>query len=323
MSTEPTPPDGPSGSELDASLVEALRYGPFPRALRTAIAHRGLSLARLGAHLDRMGVHVGQSTLSYWQRGLRHPEVPRALTALRALERVLALPPDSLVVLVGPRTRPAPDRQPVTSFVEFGSLWSGSAALLSELDVPEEATRCNGELSTLSVHDMISVDQRRSQRSATTRMVVQATTAGPDRYIAMYHADDGSSVDTCVVRTAEGCRTGRIRRHAESSTMVAELLFDRRLTEGERHVFCFSLHDEPAWPTPGTNRTFREPSGEYLLQIAFHRKAMPARCTSYFRLREDTEPTQSEDLVCGIGGVASAYFPRVGRGLAGIAVDWD
>ena len=96
MSTEPTPP-----AELDANLVEALRYGPFPRALRTAIAHRGLSLARLGAHLDRMGVHVGQSTLSYWQRGLRHPEVPRALSALRALERVLALPPDSLVVLVG------------------------------------------------------------------------------------------------------------------------------------------------------------------------------------------------------------------------------
>jgi hypothetical protein len=319
MSTESTP----SAQELDATLVEALRYGPFPHALRTAIAHRGLSLARLGAHLDRMGVHVGQSTLSYWQRGLRHPEVPRALSALRALERVLTLPPDSLVVLVGPRTRPAADRQPVGSFVEFGSLWSGSDALLSELDVDPTAARCNAELQVLSVHDMITVDQHRSQRLVTTRMVVQANTAGPDRYIAMYHADDGSSVDKCLVRTAEGCRTGRIRRHVESSTMVVELLFDRRLTEGERHVFCFSLHDEPVGPTPGSNRTFREPSGEYLLQIAFHRKAMPARCTSYFRLRDDTEPTQSEDLVCGIGGVASAYFSRVGRGLAGIAVDWD
>jgi hypothetical protein len=239
------------------------------------------------------------------------------------LERVLALPPDSLVVLVGPRTRPAPDRQPVGSFVQFGSFWSGSAALLSELDVPDEATRCNGELGVLSVHDMITIDQHRSQRSSTTRMVVQANTAGPDRYIAMYHADDDSSVETCVVRTAEGCRTGRVRRHRESAIMVAELLFDRRLTEGERHVFCFSLHDESARPSPGSNRTFREPSGEYLLQIAFHRKAMPARCTSYFRLRDDAEPTHSEDLVCGIGGVASAYFSQVGRGLAGIGIDWD
>ena len=47
------------------------------------------SLARLRAHLEQLGVQVGQSTLSYWQRGLRHPEVPRAISTVRALESVL------------------------------------------------------------------------------------------------------------------------------------------------------------------------------------------------------------------------------------------
>lgn len=325
MTTEPTPlPPSADFADLDARLVEALRYGPFPRALRAAIAHRGLSLARLGAHLDRLGVHVGQSTLSYWQRGLRHPEVPRALNALRALEKVLSLPPDSLVVLVGPRTRPAnADRLTASAFLDFGTLWSGSAALLTELDAMPEISRCNAELQMLSVHDMVTVDQSRAQRVVTTRMVVRAQRSGPDRYLALYHVDDGSDIDKSVLRTAEGCRAGRVRKHHESGTMLAELLFDRRLTEGERHVFGFSLHDEGMAATPGSNRTFREPAGEYLLQMQFNRRAMPARCTQYFRLREDTAPTQAEDLVCGIGNVASAYFSSVGKGLAGIAVDWD
>ncbi|AHI00493.1 hypothetical protein GCM10010174_64190 [Kutzneria viridogrisea] len=322
MTTEPTPLP-PSADDLDARLAEALRYGPFPRALRAAIAHRGLSLARLGVHLDRLGVHVGQSTLSYWQRGLRHPEVPRALGALRALEKVLALPPDSLVVLVGPRARPASERATAAAFLDFGRLWSGSAALLSELDAMPEITRCNAELEVLSVHDFVVIDQYRVQRAVTTRIVVRAMRAGPDRYLAMYHADDNGAIGASEVRTGEGCRTGRVRRHAETGTMLTELLFDRRLTEGERHVFSFSLHDQGSTATPGSNRTFREPGADYLLQLSFHRRAMPARCTQYFRVREDAEPTQAEDLVCGIGGVVSAYFSRVGRGLAGIAVDWD
>ncbi|HWO64663.1 MAG TPA: hypothetical protein VNO31_31965, partial [Umezawaea sp.] len=88
---------------MPASLAETLRYGPFHRALRDAIAFRGLSLARLRAHIEQLGVQVGQSTLSYWQRGLRHPEVPRAIPTVRALEVVLKLPTDSLTSLIGPR----------------------------------------------------------------------------------------------------------------------------------------------------------------------------------------------------------------------------
>jgi hypothetical protein len=106
----------PAGA-LPRELTEALRAGEFHQATRLAIAHRGLSLA----HLNQRGVGVGQSTLSYWQRGLRQPEVPKALPAVRALESVLQLPADSLVVLIGPRASRGRGQQLAASFSDLRS----------------------------------------------------------------------------------------------------------------------------------------------------------------------------------------------------------
>ena len=86
-----------------SNLPAVLRTGPFEEALRAAIAARGLSLERLRSRLAERGLHVGVATLSCWQNGHRRPERPESLRAVSALEEILGLPPEALVVLLGPR----------------------------------------------------------------------------------------------------------------------------------------------------------------------------------------------------------------------------
>ncbi|TWP43775.1 hypothetical protein FKR81_42075 [Lentzea tibetensis] len=317
--------DGPIGHPtggLPTPLAETLRYGPFHRALREAIAHRGLSLARLRAHLEQLGVQVGQSTLSYWQRGLRHPEVPRAIGTVRALETVLRLPPESLLGLIGPRPQPYAPRPVPAAFAELASAWAETAPLLAEFESVPEAGRGNAELEVLSVHDTVSIGMHREQRAITTRLVVRAMRQGPDRYLAVHQGDEGSLIDNALVRAGEGCRQGRLRRQNVSRGLAVELLFDRRLAEGEEHVFSFTIVDDTGGPTPGHHRTFRDACASYLLQLSFHRRALPARCIKQFRVSAEATPVDVEELVCGLGGVVSAYYGHVGPGIAGVAVEW-
>lgn len=309
------PIGNPTGG-LPTPLAETLRYGPFHRALREAIAHRGLSLARLRAHLEQLGVQVGQSTLSYWQRGLRHPEVPRAISTVRALESVLRLPPSSLLDLIGPRTANTYAPRPVAT-------WPEPAPLLATFDSVPEAARGNADLEVLSVHDTVQLGMHREQRSITTRLVVRAVRQGPDRYLAVHRGDDGSLIENAMVRAGEGCRQGRLRRESASRNLAVEMLFDRRLSAGEEHVFSFTIVDDTGGASPGHHRTFRDTSGSYLVQLSFHRRAMPARCLKQFRASADATPVDVEELVCGLGGVVSAYFGDVGPGIAGIAVEWS
>lgn len=311
----------PTGG-LPSSLAETLRYGPFHRALRDSIAYRGMSLARLRAHLEQLGVQVGQSTLSYWQRGLRHPEVPRAIATVRALETVLRLPPDSLLRLIGPRQSTSTPRVMPAAFAEMATAWAETAPLLSEFDAIPESGRSNADLEVLSVHDTVLIGGQREQRAITTRLVVRALRAGPDRYLAVHQGDEGSMIDSALVRPGEGCRQGRLRRQSASRGLAVELLFDRRLAEGEEHVFSFTVVDDTGGPTPGHHRKFRDPCRSYLLQLGFHRRALPARCTKQFRAGTDATPVDLEELVCGLGGVTSAYFADVGPGMAGISVEW-
>ncbi|WP_406601626.1 hypothetical protein [Lentzea miocenica] len=105
-------------------LGDALRYGPFHRALRVAIDRRGLSLFRLRAHLARMGLTVAESTLSYWQRGLRRP---------------------------GPRERV--HEAASTSFIELSPLGPTTTELLASL--VDDPARCNAGLEVALTQERI------------------------------------------------------------------------------------------------------------------------------------------------------------------------
>jgi hypothetical protein len=312
-------------NELPTELADALRTGEFHQVLRLAIGHRGLSLARLRAHLALRGVQIGQSTLSYWQRGLRQPEVPKALPAVRALESVLQLPADSLVVLIGPRSARPRGHQAAVSFYDLRSGDVGSIVdkLLTDLGVLPSASHSNADIELLSVHDTITLDAERRQVSIRTRLVVRARRHGPDRYVTVYSGDPGCRIDDVEIITAEGCRVGRIRRHPGGEIMATELLFDRKLGEGDVHVFCFEMRDDSGAVCPGYWRMLRDQCSSYLLQMQFAAGAMPARCTREIRARDDAIPVETEELPCDTGGVTSGYFRDPGPGLAGIAVEWN
>ncbi|MEV6874806.1 hypothetical protein [Amycolatopsis sp. NPDC051128] len=313
-----------SVAELPKELTEALRTGEFHHALRLAIAYRGLSLARLRAHLALRGVQIGQSTLSYWQRGLRQPEVPKALPAVRALESVLQLPADALVVLIGPRLVRR-GHQPAASFHDLRSGDMGSIVedLLAELGAYPSSNHYNADLELLSVHDTITFDAEHRQVSLRTRLVTRARRHGPDRYLTVYNGDPGCRIDDVELITDEGCRVGRMRRNPDADTMATELLFDRKLAEGDIHVFCFEVRDDSGSASPGYYRMLRDRCASYLVQLRFDRNALPARCTRQVRARDDALPVVAEELACDMGGVSSAFFNDAGPGLAGVAVEWN
>jgi len=313
-----------ASGELPHELAEALRGGEFHQVLRVAIAHRGLSLARLRAHLALRGVQIGQSTLSYWQRGLRQPEVPKALPAVRALESVLQLPADSLVLLLSPRLLRR-GHQPAVSFHDLRSGDMGSIVdqLLAELGSRPQGGTHNADLELLAVHDTLTFDAEHRQVSVSTRLVVRARRHGPDRYVTVYNGDPGCSIDDVELITHEGCRVGRMRRNPGGETMATELLFDRKLGEGDIHVFCSEVRDETGSASPGYFRMLRDTCASYLLQYRFDQAALPARCTRELRARDDALPVLAEELPCDMRGVTSAYFRDAGPGLAGVAIEWN
>lgn len=319
-------PRRPPVEPLPPELTNALRYGSFHRALRLAINYRGLSLARLRDHLSRLGVHVGQSTLSYWQRGIRQPDVPKGLGSVRALEAVLGLPADSLVLLVSAKLPPGgQDNAPPPSFTDLvpGEIGPSADRLLTELGELANHRRLNAGIDLVVVHDTVWLDPDRRQREVTSRFIIQAARAGPDRYVAVYSGDDGCRIEEALVSTVEGCRIGRIRRQPGGTSLAVELLFDRKLNEGETHVFCFDVRDNSGGQSPGYFRILRDRCSNYLLQMRFHRRALPARCSREVRTRNDVEPLESNDLACDVGGVSSAFFSDAGPGLAGITVEWN
>ncbi len=298
-------------------LAEALRRGPFHLALRTAIEHRGLSLARLRAHLARVEVHVAESTLSYWQRGLRHPDVQHALSAVRGLETVLGLPPDSLVVLIGPRQR-AGRGKPSASFAELIVAGPITRELLSRIGVDPE--RCNAGIELRMSHERVTIAADRSQGRIETRLVGLVRDAGVDRYVGVYHGEPGCDIDAVRVTAGDGCRLGRVRR--KEIGMVFELVFDRRLVEGETVVLSYTVDDDSGIECPGYFRIFRAPSGPFLLQFQLPPDDLPARCVQEVRTNDQRPPSVSAELFCDRGYVVSAYYPALDAGIAGISLEW-
>lgn len=303
-----------SGDEL----ADAVRYGPFDRALRCAIERRGLSLSRLRAHLDQQGVQLAESTLSYWQRGLRQPDGPRALATVRGLERVLDLPKDSLVVLIGPRGRDGNGK--VTTFEELTSEGGSANELLIELGGPDSAAQCNADLRPLLATDRVVVGPDGEQREVRTRLVLQATRGGVDRYYTVYHGDPGSEITGATLSASDGGRVGRVRR--KGIVLVGEVLFDRKLTEGEVIVISCRFDDPTGGPCPGYFRLFRTSAGPYLLQLEFAKGLLPARCVREVRPSEGDPPTESAELVIDRSGVVSTYFGGNVPGIAGIGLEW-
>jgi hypothetical protein len=295
------------GSELD----RALRHGPFSRALRAAIAERGMSLDRLHRRLVAQGVTVSPATLSYWQRGKSLPKHDESMAAVRLLEQLLELPDGSLTQLLRSWAK--------TDFIDR-QLWpnvDSLAAMLEGVDM-SGADR----LTRLSVHDHYEVDGEQRERAGWTRSVFRALDDGVDRLVTIWRADDEGG-PLPVLTKVRFCSLGKLLRDPESGFLAAELLFDRPLTTGETVVIeVATAYESEAPAARNFDRRFGHPVGQYVLQVSFDPEALPRVCASYLRDAVDAPERDRRELWLGPSNSVHVVANNVTHGICGIDIDW-
>ncbi|WP_324783604.1 hypothetical protein [Streptomyces sp. H51] len=302
-----------------AELATALRGGPFHVALRAAIAARGLPLQRVQHHLSRYGVKVGVTSLSYWQQGARRPQRPESLRAVRALEEILQLPEESLIRLLSEGDGPSgqrPGGRSYRSLVEASGILD---RLLAELGLPSD-----GGLHALGHHERIRIGARRELAGRESHHIVRAHRDGVDRFVAVHHGDPGCVPERMGVRALENCRTGRVRTHAETGVLVAELLFDTRLRAGDTFLFRYGVEDGTAGVSSEYVRAFGPAGGQYALQVCFDERALPVRCHR-FAQHSAAAPRSGRQELALSGRHHSVHLveARVRTGLVGIGWEWE
>ncbi|MFE9254501.1 hypothetical protein [Streptomyces sp. NPDC006879] len=304
-----TPPE-PMGEELD----QVLRVGPFHLALRAALSSRGLPLQRVQHHLANRGIKVGVTSLCYWQQGARRPQRAESLKAVRALEEILELPPETLLRLLKPPD-PRPPARPYRSLV---SVADALHELLKALEAPVD-----GGLHTVGHHERVSIGARRELRVRDSQQVVRAHREGVDRYLAIHHGDPGCDPARVAVRADENCRAGRVRHHHRTGVVVAELLFDTRLRTGDTHFFRYRFEDGTGGPSTEYLRGFNYAGGQYVLQIGFDERALPMRCRRFAQASSGAARTEVFDLTPS-GRHRTVHLVETGvrRGILGIDWDW-
>ncbi|MCX4388109.1 hypothetical protein OG777_14365 [Micromonospora peucetia] len=304
---------------MDRELAAVLRSGPFHVALRAAIQSHGLALQRIQHRLDQFGVHVSLGTLSYWQSGRRRPERPASLRAVTALEEILGLPANSLIVLLGPpRPRgPAAGLPPgARRYADVVDAPGPLAALLDDLDGPD------GRLHILSSFDSIMIGAGRDGRRY-EHVQVLAAHQDTDRHVTIYQGDPGCDIGLVSFTALDNCRLGRIRRDPQAGLLVAELLFDRMLRVGETQILRYHITDASGVPGTGYSRAFRFPVHQAVLQVRFDPDALPVRCWRFVRRSATGADDECEEMT--LGPHHDTHFVRTGvmPGVIGLRWEWD
>ncbi|MFE9422386.1 hypothetical protein ACFYNO_05405 [Kitasatospora sp. NPDC006697] len=295
--------------------------GSFAQTLHHAIEASGLSLDRIRTELSQHGVRVSVTTLSYWRRGRSQPERAASVRAVVLLEELLGLEDRALSSLLGPpRPRGRWVSQQVPDSMPVSELWPEErqvAEVFTELDAPPI-----GELERLSIHDAYYVGAGRQGQLLRTRQVVRATANDVNRCLVVQKADE-DALDCPEITSVRHARLGRVRRHPEIGLLVAELLLDRPLGQGDSAVFEYEVELPPAGPTTLYGRRFAVPVREFVLQVHFDPAALPAHCERYERIGGEEQDRVRERLWIGASASVHALATEQQPGQTGIRWEWD
>lgn len=316
-------PRGHRTSESD-ELTRLLELGPFPAALRAAIAASGLSLDRIQHRLKVRGVQISVATLSYWQSGRRRPERPSSLHALKHLEAVLQLSPGALSALLGP-PRPRGRRTSSSELPAMHAFWdpkSMAYEMLSSID-----TSTDLQLRRLSQHDRAVIGANRRMKSLFCRQVLRAETDGPDRWILIYDWETSADDARPIVSHLRNCTLGEVHTSPDSSLFCLELLFERPLQRGETLLLEYELRN-PSADAPALvgaddyKRKFRQSTREYVLEVQFDPSSVPARTQQLSSTSEEGPAMRTRNLAVNSSGSVHAIAMDFGPGEFGIRWDW-
>jgi len=286
-------------------ITDLLVAGPFHQALRSAISARGLTLDRLRARLARRGMPIALSTLSDWQQGHRHPGSERSLSIVAALEEILDLPPRSLRRLIAHAAH---------------GIDEGHGPIGELLDrFPRSRDR---DTVILSQQQKVLLDQRGVSHHVWSRTLIRARRGGVDRYLLRYFGDRGCAIDEVELCALENCRLGRVERHHAQPVLVAELLLDTTLREGDTWVLEHALTDRTAEPGTDHGHAFRYTVEHYLLEVRFDPRRLPRACYSYTRANLHEPMHRTGWLEPTSHHAVHLSASNVRTGVLGIAWEW-
>jgi hypothetical protein len=298
---------------------EAGSRAPFPSALRAAIEDSGLTLERLRYRLAQRGIQVSVTSLSYWQQGRSRPERADSLRAVRAIESILGLPGHSLAALLGP-PRPR-GRWLRREDREYDGILEPATALAET--IKPVLGPSDRKLRLFSEDDAVTVGADRTIRRVRTRTVVRALADDPDRHLAVYCAERGSTADQIVITARENCRLGRVRRHPRAPVIAAELMFDRRLRAGETHLFEYEITVDSPVTSPDYRRGFRYPADAYVVSVRFAESAVPARIFGFTQREPHVSPRLDGEIIVTAGRIVHRAARDVRPGVLGIGWEWS
>lgn len=301
-----------TSSELESGAA-------FPVALRTAIEASGLTLDRLRYRLAQRGIQVSVTSLSYWQQGRSRPERADSLRAVRAIESILGLPSHSLAALLGP-PRPR-GRWLGREEREYDGILEPATALAET--IKPVLGQSDRKLRVFSQDDAVTVGEDRSIHTVRTRMVVRALADDPDRHLAVYCGEPGSTPADLVVHALSNCRLGRVRRHPRVPVIAAELMFDRRLRAGETHLLEYEVAVDASPPSPDYRRGFRYPADAYVVSVRFADSALPARIYGFSQPEPHVVPQLDGEMIITAGRWVHRAARDVRPGVLGIGWEWN
>ncbi|WP_370346101.1 XRE family transcriptional regulator [Catenulispora sp. MAP5-51] len=215
--------------------------------------------------------------MSFWQSGHRRPERSASLSAVGHLEQILGLPAGSLIALLGPprsrrRSRSGLERPPLEA------VWPEPDRVREVLERFGPQCGWDDALARISAHDRVVMNPDGTVRSIRCRQIMRAATDGPDRWMAIYRAENDDPA-LPRVHARHGCRLGRTHDDDQLGMALGELLFDRALRRDEFVVLDYELEFHSAHSLfEAFGRRFRLPMRQYLIEVDFHPDALPRQC---------------------------------------------
>ncbi|MEV0679147.1 helix-turn-helix transcriptional regulator [Actinosynnema sp. NPDC050436] len=296
---------------------QVLSQEKFADALRAAIARRDLTLDRIRARLAERGVEISLATLSYWQQGRSRPERPKSLRALRELEAILDLPPNTLFDFLEPR-RPRGRwlAEPGLSFAALYGEDSPARAVLGD-----GFANPNPDVAVLSTTEQCFVDARRSLRGIATRQVLRGVNNGCDRLLVVHGVTEGDVMPHDLV--VRGGALADLRVDDEAGYVAAEIHLGRALAKNETAVVEYDWRMGGCdVPSRHHERLMRTATSSYLLQVFFDGATLPARCYEYRRAKVDAPTEGRRRLPIDPARSVHSFQAKSQPGIYGISWEW-